>query len=77
MGSSRADRLAHFNWLVRQVPGVNAELQGISMDGMWCPAAFAADSYVPLLADLDPHGAVADRYDVRGGQPSSSSTPTA
>lgn len=66
---SRADQLAHFNWLVRQVPGVSAELLGISMDGMWCQLAFAGDSVrVPLLADLDPHGAVAERYDVRGGQ---------
>ncbi len=66
---SRADQLAHFNWLVRQVPGVNAELLAISMDGMWCQLAFADDSVrVPLLADLDPHGAVAERYDVRGEQ---------
>jgi xanthine dehydrogenase YagT iron-sulfur-binding subunit len=66
---SRADQLAHFNWLVRQVPGVSAELLGISMDGMWCQLAFAADAVrVPLLADLDPRGAVAERYDVSGGQ---------
>jgi xanthine dehydrogenase YagT iron-sulfur-binding subunit len=66
---SRADQLAHFNWLVRQVPGVNAELLGISVDGMWCQLAFADDSVrVPLLADLDPHGAVAERYDVLGEQ---------
>ena len=66
---SRADQLTHFNWLVRQVPGVNAELLGISMDGMWCQLAFAGDEVrVPVLADLDPHGAVAERYGVRGGQ---------
>jgi xanthine dehydrogenase YagT iron-sulfur-binding subunit len=66
---ARADQLAHFNWLVRQVPGVSAELLGISMDGMWCQLAFADDAVrVPLLADLDPNGAVAQRYDVHGGQ---------
>jgi xanthine dehydrogenase YagT iron-sulfur-binding subunit len=66
---SRAEQLAHFNWLVRQVPGVNAELLGISMDGMWCQLAFADDAVrVPLLADLDPQGAVAELYGVRGGQ---------
>ena len=66
---SRADQLAHFNWLVQQVPGVNAELLGISMDGMWCQLAFAGDSVrVPLLADLDPNGAVAERFGVQGEQ---------
>lgn len=66
---SRADQLTHFNWLVRQVPGVHAELLGISMDGMWCRLAFAGDELrVPLLADLDPRGAVAERYGVRDGQ---------
>ncbi len=66
---SRADQLAHFNWLVRQVPGVNAELLGISSDGMWCQLAFDGESVrIPLLADLDPSGAVAARYGVRGGQ---------
>lgn len=66
---SRADQLTHFNWLVRQVPGVSAELLGISMDGMWCRLAFAGDEVrVPLLADLDPRGAVAEQYGVRDGQ---------
>ncbi len=66
---SRADQLTHFNWLVRQVPGVNAELLGISVDGMWCELAFADDALrVPMLADLDPRGAVAERFGVEGGQ---------
>src|SRR5688572_29170545 len=54
---ARADQLAHFNWLVSQVPGIDAELLGISRDGMWCDLAFAGgDERVPLLADLDPSG---------------------
>jgi xanthine dehydrogenase YagT iron-sulfur-binding subunit len=64
---ARADQLAHFNWLVRQVPGVHAELLGISTDGMWCELAFRGDPLrVPLLADLDPQGAVAAQYGVTG-----------
>jgi xanthine dehydrogenase YagT iron-sulfur-binding subunit len=66
---ARADQLAHFNWLVRQVPGMSPELLGISTDGMWCQLAFHGDSVrVPLLADRDPHGSVAERYGVRGRQ---------
>jgi xanthine dehydrogenase YagT iron-sulfur-binding subunit len=66
---SRADQLAHFNWLVSQVPGIDAELLGISRDGMWCDLAFADRAVrVPVLADLDPSGAVAASYGVQGGQ---------
>jgi xanthine dehydrogenase YagT iron-sulfur-binding subunit len=66
---ARADQLAHFNRLVSQVPGVNAELLGISTDGMWCELAFAGDEVrVPMLADLDPYGAIAELYGVDGGQ---------
>ena len=66
---ARADQLAHFNWLVSQVPGIDAELLGISRDGMWCDLAFAGSAErVPLLADLDPTGSVAASYGVHGGQ---------
>ena len=64
---ARAEQLARFNWLARQVPGVDAELLGISMDGLWCQLAFDGHSLrVPLLADRSPLGAVAERYGVRG-----------
>jgi xanthine dehydrogenase YagT iron-sulfur-binding subunit len=66
---TRADQLGLFNTLVKQVPGVNAELLGISRDGVWCDLAFADQAMrVPLLADLDPQGAVAECYGVSGGQ---------
>jgi xanthine dehydrogenase YagT iron-sulfur-binding subunit len=66
---SRADELAQFNALVARVPGVNAELLGITRDGMWADLTFAGDAAgdalrVPMLTDLDPHGSVADQFGV-------------
>jgi len=39
---------------------------GISVDGVWCHAAFAEDRklHFPLLADFEPKGAVARNYGV-------------
>src|SRR5258708_8681513 len=44
----------------------HAELIGISVDGVWCHAAFAQDRklHFPLLADFEPKGAVAKMYGV-------------
>ena len=44
----------------------NAELIGISVDGVWCHAAFAQDRqlHFPLLADFEPKGAIAKMYGV-------------
>ncbi len=44
----------------------NAQLLGISVDGVWCHAAFAQDRKLqfPLLADFEPKGAVARLYGV-------------
>jgi xanthine dehydrogenase YagT iron-sulfur-binding subunit len=64
---ARTEQLAHFNAIVSRVPGVNAELLGITTDGLWCNLAFTDDEVrVPLLADLDPFGKVAELFDVRG-----------
>jgi peroxiredoxin len=37
---------------------------GISVDGVWCRAAFARDRHLhfPLLADFEPKGEVARKY---------------
>jgi peroxiredoxin len=37
---------------------------GVSVDGVWCHAAFAKDRklHFPLLADFEPKGAVARAY---------------
>jgi peroxiredoxin len=41
-----------------------AELLGISVDGVWCHAAFAKSRnlHFPLLSDFEPKGAVARSY---------------
>lgn len=66
---ARTVDLAGFNALVASVPGAKAELLGISTDGPWCQVAFRdADITVPVLADIDPLGAVARAYGVEGEQ---------
>ena len=44
----------------------DAELFGISVDGVWCHVAFARDRNLsfPLLADFEPKGDVARAYHV-------------
>jgi peroxiredoxin len=44
----------------------HAQLVGISVDSVWCHAAFARDRKLrfPLLADFEPKGAVARQYGV-------------
>jgi peroxiredoxin len=39
-------------------------LLGVSVDGVWCHRAFAADRHLhfPLMADFEPKGAVAQLY---------------
>jgi peroxiredoxin len=41
-----------------------AELLGISVDGVWCHAAFARDRnlHFPLLSDFEPKGGVSRTY---------------
>jgi Peroxiredoxin len=45
---------------------LNAELVGISVDGIWSHLAFAKDRnlHFPLLADFEPKGEVSRRYQV-------------
>ena len=64
---AREDQLAHFNRLVEQVPGVRAELLGISRSGGWCELDFGSEAMrVPVGTGLDPDGAVAARFGVAG-----------
>ncbi|NUQ21310.1 MAG: redoxin domain-containing protein [Gemmatimonadaceae bacterium] len=58
------DELALFNELVSDFREYGAELVGISVDGVWCHAAFARSRnlHFPLLADFEPKGAVSRLY---------------
>jgi peroxiredoxin len=58
------DQLALYNELLPEFRRFNAELIGISVDGIWCHLAFAKDRKFkfPLLADFEPKGAVARAY---------------
>ena len=55
------DQMALYNELLPEFHRFNAELIGISVDGIWCHLAFAKDRKLrfPLLADFEPKGAVA------------------
>ena len=58
------DQMALYNQILPEFSEYGAELIGISVDGVWCHAAFARDRnlHFPLLADFEPKGAVARRY---------------
>src|ERR1700748_10311 len=48
----------------RSFTSTTRELLGISVDGVWCHAAFARgrNLHFPLLADFEPKGEVARKY---------------
>ncbi len=58
------DQVALYNEVLPEFRKHDAELLGISVDSVWCHAAFARDRRLrfPLLADFEPKGAVARRY---------------
>ncbi len=58
------DQMALYNEVLSEFHKFGAELLGISVDGVWCHAAFAKDRHLhfPLLADFEPKGAVAKSY---------------
>jgi peroxiredoxin len=60
------DQMGLYNELRKEFARFDASLLGISVDGVWCHAAFAADRklHFPLLADFEPKGEVARRYGV-------------
>ena len=60
------DQMALYNEILPEFQKHDARLLGISVDGVWCHAAFAKDRHLhfPLLADFHPHGEVAQRYGV-------------
>jgi peroxiredoxin len=58
------DELALFNEILPDFQEHGAQLLGISVDGVWCHAAFAQarNLHFPLLADFHPKGAVSRLY---------------
>ena len=58
------DQMALYNEMRGEFAKHKAQLLGVSVDGVWCHAAFAADRklHFPLLADFEPKGAVTKQY---------------
>ena len=58
------DQVALYNEILPDFQEYGAELIGISVDGVWCHAAFARERnlHFPLLADFEPKGAVSRAY---------------
>ena len=56
--------MALYNEIHSEFQKYEAQLLGISVDGVWCHEAFAKDRHLhfPLLADFEPKGAVAQIY---------------
>jgi peroxiredoxin len=58
------DQMALYNEILPEFHKHGAEMIGISVDGVWCHAAFSKDRHLhfPLLADFEPKGSVAQSY---------------
>jgi len=65
-----SDQLALYQELLTEFQRFNAQLLGISVDGVWSHRAFAQDRNLrfPLLADFEPKGEVARAYQVYRAQ---------
>jgi peroxiredoxin len=61
-----SDQMALYQELLPEFQRFNAELLGISVDGIWSHLAFAKDRnlHFPLLSDFEPKGDVARAYGV-------------
>ena len=46
------DQMTHYNEILPEVHKHDAELLGISVDGVWCHAAFSRDRYLHFSAAL-------------------------
>jgi peroxiredoxin len=58
------DQMALYNEVLSEFSRLGATLLGISVDGVWCHAAFrdARHLHFTLLSDFEPKGEVARRY---------------
>jgi peroxiredoxin len=58
------DQMTLYNQVLPMFHKANAELLGISVDGVWCHKAYAEHRklHFPLLSDFEPKGEVARQY---------------
>lgn len=58
------DQVALYNEMLDEFAESNAQVLGISVDGVWCHLAFSNNRnlHFPLLADFEPKGAVSKTY---------------
>jgi len=58
------DQMSLYNEVLSEFRKFDAELLGISVDGVWCHDAFAQARHLhfPLLADFEPKGEVARKF---------------
>ena len=61
-----SDQMGLYNEILPEFSRFGAELMGVSVDGVWCHAAFAEHRklHFPLLSDFEPKGEVARSYGV-------------
>lgn len=60
------DEVSLYNEILPEFQRLNAEVIGISVDGVWCHLAFSKHKnlHFPLLSDFEPKGNVAQKYGV-------------
>src|SRR5688572_31763393 len=60
------DQMSLYNEILPEFSKFNAQLLGISVDGVWCHVAFSQNRRLkfPLLSDFEPKGAAARLYGV-------------
>ena len=60
------DQMSLYNEVLAEFKKHRAELLGVSVDGVWCHAAFANERRLqfPLLSDFEPKGKIARAYGV-------------
>jgi peroxiredoxin len=60
------DEVSLYNEILPEFQRLNAEVIGISVDGIWCHLAFSKHKNLrfPLLSDFEPKGNVAQQYGV-------------
>lgn len=60
------DQLALYNELLSEFQKYDAQVVGVSVDGIWCHLAYAHERKLrfPLLSDFEPKGAVAEAFGV-------------